>query len=51
MTVAPARTTIDAGVLAVALSEALEVQLLTGERRLARAPGARCRIQVLRPTP
>jgi predicted nucleic acid-binding protein len=34
----------------VALAEALEVRLLTGDRRLARAPGPRCQIEVLRPT-
>lgn len=34
----------------VALAEALEAPLLTGDRRLARAPGPRCRIEVLRPT-
>jgi predicted nucleic acid-binding protein len=34
----------------VALAEALEVQLLTGDQRLARAPGPRCQIEVLRPT-
>jgi predicted nucleic acid-binding protein len=33
----------------VALAEALEVVLLTGDRRLARAPGPRCQIEVLRP--
>jgi predicted nucleic acid-binding protein len=34
----------------VALAEALEAQLLTGDRRLARAAGPRCQIEVLRPT-
>lgn len=33
----------------VALAEALEVRLLTGDRRLARAAGPRCQIEVLRP--
>ena len=32
----------------VALAEALDVTLLTGDRRLARAPGPRCRIEMLR---
>jgi predicted nucleic acid-binding protein len=32
----------------VALAEALEVTLLTGDGRLARAPGPRCRVEVLR---
>ena len=32
----------------VALAEALDVTLLTGGRRLARAPGPRCRIEMLR---
>jgi predicted nucleic acid-binding protein len=40
-------TTYDASY--VALAEALDVVLLTGDRRLARAPGARCQIEVLRP--
>jgi len=31
----------------VALAEALEVSLLTGDERLARSPGPRCRIEVL----
>lgn len=31
----------------VALAEALGVDLLTGDRRLAKAPGPRCRIEVL----
>jgi predicted nucleic acid-binding protein len=31
----------------VALAEALETDLLTGDRRLARATGPRCRIEVL----
>jgi predicted nucleic acid-binding protein len=35
----------------VALAEALEVTLLTGDRRLARATGPRCYIEVLRPAP
>src|SRR5262249_25660499 len=33
----------------VALAEALEVPLLTGDRRLARATGLRCHIEVLHP--
>jgi predicted nucleic acid-binding protein len=33
----------------VALAEALEVTLLTGDGRLARAPGPRCRVEMLRP--
>ena len=33
----------------VSLAEALQVLLLTGDRRLARAPGPRCQIEVLRP--
>lgn len=33
----------------VALAEALQVDLLTGDNRLARAPGPRCNIEVLRP--
>lgn len=41
-------TTYDASY--VALAEALDVLLLTGDRRLARAPGPRCQIEVLRPT-
>lgn len=32
----------------VALAEALDVTLVTGDGRLARAPGPRCRIEVLR---
>jgi len=35
----------------VALAEALDVTLLTGDRRLARAPGLRCHIEILRPAP
>lgn len=35
----------------VALAEVLHVELLTGDRRLARAPGPRCRIEVLPATP
>ncbi len=31
----------------VALAEALQVALLTGDKRLARAPGPRCEIEVL----
>lgn len=34
----------------VALAEALQVHLLTGDKRLARAPGPRCHIEVLRQT-
>lgn len=34
----------------VALAEALDAPLLTGDRRLARATGPRCRIEVLLPT-
>lgn len=41
-------TTYDASY--VALAEALNVLLLTGDRRLARASGPRCQIEVLRPT-
>ncbi len=41
-------TTYDASY--VALAEALDVLLLTGDRRLARASGPRCQIEVLRPT-
>ena len=33
----------------VALAEALDITLLTGDRRLARAPGPRCRVEMLRP--
>ena len=32
----------------VALAEALDVTLLTGDGRLARAPGPRCRVEILR---
>jgi predicted nucleic acid-binding protein len=35
----------------VALAEALDVLLLTGDRRLARATGPRCDIEVLLPAP
>jgi len=35
----------------VALAEALQADLLTGDRRLARAPGPRCRIETLNPAP
>jgi predicted nucleic acid-binding protein len=35
----------------VALAEALRADLLTGDARLARAPGPGCRIEVLRPVP
>jgi len=31
----------------VALAEAITADLLTGDRRLAKAPGPRCRIEVL----
>lgn len=41
-------TTYDASY--VALAEALGVLLLTGDQRIARAPGPRCQIEVLRPT-
>lgn len=41
-------TTYDASY--VALAEALDVLLLTGDRRLARATGPRCQIEVLRRT-
>lgn len=34
----------------VALAEALDVTLHTGDGRLARAPGPRCRIEVLQPS-
>jgi predicted nucleic acid-binding protein len=34
----------------VSLAEAMEARLLTGDRRLARAPGPRCQIEVLQPT-
>ncbi len=33
----------------VALAEALNVTLLTGDGRLARAPGLRCHVEILRP--
>lgn len=33
----------------VTLAEALQVRLLAGDRRLARAPGPQCHIEVLRP--
>lgn len=33
----------------VALAEALDCPLLTADARLARAPGPRCQVQVLRP--
>jgi predicted nucleic acid-binding protein len=33
----------------VALAEALDITLLTGDGRLARAPGPRCRVEMLRP--
>ncbi|MFN8098888.1 MAG: type II toxin-antitoxin system VapC family toxin [Dermatophilaceae bacterium] len=33
----------------VALAEALDATLLTGDRRLARAPGPMCEIEVVRP--
>lgn len=33
----------------VALAEALDVTLLTGDGRLARAPGLRCHVETLRP--
>lgn len=39
---------VDASVLAVALAEALDATLLTGDRRLARAAGPTCNIEVLR---
>jgi predicted nucleic acid-binding protein len=42
-------TTYDASY--VALAEALEATLLTGDGRLARASGPRCHIEVLRPAP
>jgi predicted nucleic acid-binding protein len=35
----------------VALAEAMHAALLTGDRRLARAPGPQCPIEVFRPTP
>jgi predicted nucleic acid-binding protein len=34
----------------VALAEALQASLLTGDKRLATATGPRCHIEVLRPT-
>jgi predicted nucleic acid-binding protein len=34
----------------IALAEALDVSLLTGDGRLARAPGLRCHVEILRPT-
>lgn len=33
----------------VALAEAMQAPLLTGDQRLAQAPGPRCRIEVLQP--
>jgi predicted nucleic acid-binding protein len=33
----------------VALAEAMQATLLTGDQRLAQAPGPRCRIEVLQP--
>ena len=35
----------------VALAEAIQATLLTADRRLARAPGPRCPIESLQPTP
>jgi predicted nucleic acid-binding protein len=35
----------------VALAEAMNATLLTGDRRLARAPGSHCNIEVLLPAP
>ncbi|MGH3405563.1 MAG: type II toxin-antitoxin system VapC family toxin [Streptosporangiaceae bacterium] len=35
----------------VALAEAMNATLLTGDRRLARAPGSNCNIEVLPPAP
>jgi predicted nucleic acid-binding protein len=35
----------------VALAEALQAHLLTGDMRLARASGPRCHMEVLRPSP
>lgn len=35
----------------VALAEALNTTLLTGDRRLARAPGPQCPIEIFQPTP
>ncbi len=34
----------------IALAEVLGVTLITGDTRLARAPGTRCTIEVIRPT-
>jgi predicted nucleic acid-binding protein len=42
---APDLTVYDAAY--VALAELLGVTLLTGDRRLARAPGVRCRVEVV----
>jgi predicted nucleic acid-binding protein len=35
----------------VALAEAMQATLLTGDRRLARAQGIRCNIEILQPPP
>lgn len=35
----------------VALAEAMQAPLLTGDQRLAQAPGPRCHIEVLQPAP
>jgi predicted nucleic acid-binding protein len=35
----------------IALAEAMHATLLTGDRRLARAPGPHCPIEILQPTP
>ncbi|MBK9102662.1 MAG: type II toxin-antitoxin system VapC family toxin [Austwickia sp.] len=35
----------------VALAEALQATLLTGDRRIARTPGPRCHIEVVTPAP
>jgi predicted nucleic acid-binding protein len=35
----------------VALAEAMQAPLLTGDQRLAQAPGPRCHIEVLQPPP
>jgi predicted nucleic acid-binding protein len=35
----------------VALAEAMQATLLTGDCRLARAPGTRCNIEILQPVP
>ncbi len=35
----------------VALAEAMQATLLTADRRLARAPGSRCPIEILQPAP